>query len=116
MALPVHRAGPMVADTSLITDLDWPVTPHGLVDLLTWMRDTYPTLPPFAITENGAAFDDPVIDGHVADDRRITYLDAHLGRRSRRPRSTRASTCGGTSCGQRSTTSSGVRATGPGSA
>ncbi len=78
---PYPFTGPaqMVADTSLITDLDWPVTPHGLVDLLTWMRDTYPTLPPVAITENGAAFDDPVIDGHIADDRRITYLDAHLG-------------------------------------
>ena len=73
-------AGPaqLVADTELVTDLRWPVTPDGLVDLLTWMRATYPQLPPVAITENGAAFDDPLIDGRVADDRRIAYLAAHL--------------------------------------
>ena len=73
-APPTH----VVADTDLVTDLGWPVTPHGLVDLLVHLRDTYPSLPPLAITENGAAFDDPLVEGHIQDDRRIRYLAAHL--------------------------------------
>jgi beta-glucosidase len=73
-APPAH----VVADTDLVTDLGWPVTPHGLTDLLVHLRDTYPNLPPLAITENGAAFDDPIVDGHIQDDRRIRYLAAHL--------------------------------------
>ena len=75
---PFAEQARLVADTQLVTDLRWPVTPQGLTDLLTWMRDTYSALPPIAITENGAAFDDPVIEGAVADDRRITYLSEHL--------------------------------------
>jgi beta-glucosidase len=30
------------------------------------------------ITENGCAYDDPVLDGRCADARRIEYLDLHL--------------------------------------
>ena len=71
---PAHLA----ARTDLVTDLSWPVTPDGLADLLRHLRDTYPGLPPLAVTENGAAFTDPLIDGRVADDRRITYLTEHL--------------------------------------
>jgi beta-glucosidase len=67
-----------VAETELVTDLGWAVTPHGLTDLLTGLRDTYPNLPPLAITENGAAFTDPVVEGRVRDERRIRYLAAHL--------------------------------------
>ena len=73
-APPAHSA----ARTELVTDLSWPVTPNGLADLLRHLRDTYPGLPPLAVTENGAAFTDPLIDGRVADDRRITYLAGHL--------------------------------------
>ena len=54
------------------------MTPNGLADLLRRLRDTYPGLPPVAVTENGAAFTDALIDGRVADDRRITYLAEHL--------------------------------------
>jgi beta-glucosidase len=75
---PYAPATHVVADTELVTDLGWPVTPDGLADLLLHLRDTYPNLPPVAITENGAAFDDPVIDGQVEDARRIRYLAAHL--------------------------------------
>ena len=35
-------------------------------------------MPPLYVTENGAAFDDPVVDGVCHDERRIRYLDAHL--------------------------------------
>ena len=42
------------------------------------LRDDYPGLPPIYITENGCAYDDPIIDGRCADPRRIDYLDQHL--------------------------------------
>jgi beta-glucosidase len=60
------------------TDMDWPITPDGLRNLLVGLVATYPDLPPVYITENGAAFDDPSVDGRIVDDRRMAYLDAHL--------------------------------------
>ncbi|HSJ92178.1 MAG TPA: family 1 glycosylhydrolase, partial [Ilumatobacter sp.] len=60
------------------TDMGWPITPEGFTELLVRLRDDYPNLPPVYITENGCAYDDPVIDGRCADPRRIEYLDLHL--------------------------------------
>jgi beta-glucosidase len=60
------------------TDMGWPLTPDGLRDLLVTLKATYPDLPPIHITENGVAYDDPVVDGAVHDVRRIAYLDGHL--------------------------------------
>jgi beta-glucosidase len=60
------------------TDLGWPITPEGLTETLTQIHSDYPDHPPLVLTENGAAYDDPVVDGRVADDRRISYLAAHL--------------------------------------
>jgi beta-glucosidase/6-phospho-beta-glucosidase/beta-galactosidase len=60
------------------TSMGWPETPHGLTDLLLWLQDRYPNLPPLYITENGCAFDDPLVDGEIHDDRRIEYFDEHL--------------------------------------
>jgi beta-glucosidase len=60
------------------TDMGWPITPAGFTELLVRLRDEYPNLPPVYITENGAAYDDPVIDGRCRDERRIDYLDLHL--------------------------------------
>lgn len=60
------------------TDMRWPITPDGLADLLIGLSHAYPDLPPIYITENGVAYDDPVVDGSVQDDRRIAYLEAHL--------------------------------------
>jgi beta-glucosidase len=60
------------------TDMGWPITPDGLRALMVELNATYADLPPIYITENGAAFDDPVEDGAVHDARRIAYLDAHL--------------------------------------
>jgi beta-glucosidase len=66
------------------TDLDWPITPWGFESFLVRLRDDYgDALPPVFITENGAAYDDPVTtdaDGtrRCDDPRRIAYLDAHL--------------------------------------
>jgi beta-glucosidase len=60
------------------TDMGWPVTPDGLRDLLLMLAASYPELPPIHVTENGVAYDDPIVDGAVHDERRIAYLDAHL--------------------------------------
>lgn len=67
------------ADTRQVhTDMGWPITPDGFTELLVRLKDDYPNLPPVYITENGCAYDDPVIDGVCADPRRIEYLDLHL--------------------------------------
>ena len=60
------------------TDMGWPITPDGFTNMLVRLKNDYPSLPPIYITENGCAYDDPVINGRCADPRRIDYLDAHL--------------------------------------
>jgi beta-glucosidase len=60
------------------TDMGWPITPDGFTSLLVRLKDEYPNLPPVYITENGCAYDDPVIEGACHDPRRIEYLDLHL--------------------------------------
>jgi beta-glucosidase len=60
------------------TDMGWPITPEGFTELLVRLRNDYPNLPPLYITENGCAYDDPVVAGRCADPRRIEYLDLHL--------------------------------------
>ncbi len=60
------------------TDMGWPLTPDGLRDLLVTLTASYPDVPPLYITENGVAYDDPLVDGAIHDERRIAYLDVHL--------------------------------------
>jgi beta-glucosidase len=60
------------------TDMGWPITPEGFTELLVRLHTDYPNLPPIYITENGCAYDDPVVAGRCADPRRIDYLDLHL--------------------------------------
>ena len=77
-------AYPTVGDTSqrrpatVHTDMGWPITPEGFTELLVRLHTDYPNLPPIYITENGCAYDDPVVDGQCDDPRRIEYLDLHL--------------------------------------
>jgi beta-glucosidase len=61
-----------------LTAMGWPVVPDALLELLTRIGRQYQ---PGAIyiTENGAAFDDRPSGGRVADDRRVAYLQSHLG-------------------------------------
>ena len=66
------------AEREVHTDMGWPITPLGFTNLLTRLHSDYPNMPPIYITENGAAYDDPVVDGRCADPRRIDYLDQHL--------------------------------------
>jgi beta-glucosidase len=72
-------SGTTEADTRAVhTDMGWPITPDGFTSLLVRLKDDYPNLPPVYITENGCAYDDPVIEGACHDPRRIEYLDLHL--------------------------------------
>ena len=63
-----------------LTDMGWPITPHGLKNLLLrWKRELGEHCPDFYITENGCAYpEQPDADGNVKDDRRISYLNKHL--------------------------------------
>jgi len=62
-----------------LTAMGWEIDPQGLHDLLIRLRDEY-SPPPIYITENGAAFDDPPINGkgYVDDEGRTEYLRGHL--------------------------------------
>jgi beta-glucosidase len=61
-----------------VTDMDWPVDPTGLHDILLRLRREYGDVPVF-VTENGAAYPDEVApDGRVPDPERIAYLHSHL--------------------------------------
>lgn len=65
-------------DSMELTDIGWEIYEQGIIDLLDKVYDRY-DLPPVYITENGACYNDEPVDGVVADDRRISYLDKHLG-------------------------------------
>ena len=59
------------------TDMGWDVQPEGLTRLLRWISDDYAP-PPIYVTENGAAYDDEVVDGRVHDPGRLDFLREHL--------------------------------------
>jgi len=57
--------------------MGWNIAPDGLEDLLVSLHEQFPTTP-LVITENGAAFDDVVVDGAVHDPERVDYLRRHF--------------------------------------
>jgi len=59
------------------TAMGWEVDPQGLVDTLAMLSAAAPRVP-IVITENGAAYQDTMIDGVVADPERVQYLRTHL--------------------------------------
>ncbi|HEX4858437.1 MAG TPA: GH1 family beta-glucosidase [Usitatibacteraceae bacterium] len=59
------------------TEMGWCIYPRGLTEVLTTLHREY-RLPPVYITENGAAFKDPLVDGRVHDADRIDYLRNHV--------------------------------------
>jgi beta-glucosidase len=61
------------------TEMGWAVTPQALTDFLVRVRDEYQP-PEVLITENGASYSDgPDAAGRIHDERRIEYLDLHIG-------------------------------------
>jgi beta-glucosidase len=59
------------------THMGWDVDPDGLRKTLERVSRDYDA-PPIYVTENGAAYEDVVVDGAVDDPERSAYVDAHL--------------------------------------
>jgi beta-glucosidase len=61
------------------TAMGWTVEPTSLTTLLLRLRRDYGDIP-LVITENGASFDDPPVDGQavVEDPQRVAYLREHI--------------------------------------
>jgi len=60
------------------TDIGWEVDASTFKDLIVNLYNNY-DLPPCYITENGACYNEEPVNGVVADDRRQTYLEQHIG-------------------------------------
>lgn len=60
-----------------VTAMGWEIAPDHLAQLLIRLRDDYRD-PRILITENGAAFDDRVVDGQIGDVDRVDFLERHL--------------------------------------
>lgn len=58
------------------TAMGWEVFPQGLRDLLVRLQRDYGA--PMYVTENGAAYDDNLVDGAVHDPERVRYYERHL--------------------------------------
>ncbi len=59
------------------TGMGWEVCPSALTDLLVRLKREYTDVP-LLITENGAAYDDELVDGKVNDEQRTAYLRSHI--------------------------------------
>jgi beta-glucosidase len=65
------------SSAAAITDMGWEVAPASLADLLLRLDRDY-ELPPIFITENGAAYEDQMVEGRVEDEPRRQYIESHL--------------------------------------
>ena len=68
-----------VEQDAATTAMGWPIVPAALTELLLRIRSDYGDVP-LLITENGASFDDPPLDGNavVEDPQRLAYLRDHI--------------------------------------
>lgn len=64
-----------------VTDLGWEVYPEGLYEVLHWVHDQY-GLTKLFVTENGAAYEDTLVEegsgDRVKDTNRLAYVQSHL--------------------------------------
>jgi beta-glucosidase len=60
-----------------VTDMGWEIYPRGLTEVLLRLQRDYP-VPPLYVTENGGAFKDRLVDGHVQDGERTDYIARHI--------------------------------------
>jgi beta-glucosidase len=60
-----------------ITDMGWEVYPQGLTELLLRVQRDYP-VPSVYVMENGGAFKDEFVDGHIHDRQRTEYIARHI--------------------------------------
>jgi beta-glucosidase len=75
----VSAAGPFDVHASglPVTEMGWEVYPEGLTDLLLRLHRDYP-VPPMVVTENGGAFKDTLVNGHVHDRDRTSFIASHI--------------------------------------
>ncbi|HTV12404.1 MAG TPA: GH1 family beta-glucosidase [Acidimicrobiales bacterium] len=59
------------------TTMNWAIEPEGLYRVITQAHEQY-KLPAIYITENGASFEDHVVNGAVHDSARQAYLRSHI--------------------------------------
>lgn len=59
------------------SDKGWFIFPEGLYLTLSWLTEQFGPIPIY-ITENGACYNDEVVDGKVNDVRRIKFLESHI--------------------------------------
>ena len=64
-------------DGRQFSSMGWEVYPDAMYETLKMMQDDYGN-PPVYITENGGPFTDRVVDGTVADPKRIRYMQDYL--------------------------------------
>ncbi|HEY3217028.1 MAG TPA: GH1 family beta-glucosidase [Candidatus Eisenbacteria bacterium] len=75
---PPFRLSAVPVPEALTMETGWEVFPAGLTRTLLWVRERYGNVPIY-VTENGAAFSDPLsTDGPVDDPLRVSYLRDHL--------------------------------------
>ena len=80
--LPFPHAADVRDPASKFTDMGWEIYPRGLSDILQrFHRDYAPSA--IYVAENGAAFDDHLVDGQVDDQQRLDYLESHLAAAAR---------------------------------
>lgn len=60
-----------------VTAMGWEVSPRDLTRLLLRLHRDY-RLPPLYIAENGAAYEDRLVNGEIDDEPRRAYLESHL--------------------------------------
>jgi beta-glucosidase len=71
------QARQVVPPGAPLTATGWGVYPPGLHDVLKRVHEDYGP-PRLLVTENGAAYDDTVVDGQVDDPERESFLHEHL--------------------------------------
>jgi beta-glucosidase len=71
------EARSIVPAGATVTAMGWEIYPPGLYDILKRVHDDY-NPGRLLVTENGAAFDDVVVEGQVDDPEREAYLHEHL--------------------------------------
>jgi beta-glucosidase len=67
----------VVPDGAPVTAMGWEVYPEGLYDILARVHADYAPAK-LLVTENGAAYEDEVVDGQVDDPLRERYIHEHL--------------------------------------
>ena len=60
------------------TQMGWEIYPDGLYEFIMRTHREYTKGLPIYVTENGMANADPIVSGHIEDDARIAYIEAHL--------------------------------------